>query len=280
MASSKYTEEQFIEAVKKSYSYSGVCREIGISPKGGNLNTVKKKIEQLNLDASHFTGQGWNKGKTSETHSSIKKKDTSEILIENSGWTSSNIRNRLLKEGLKEHKCECCGRSEWMGVPIPLELHHINENHYDNRLENLLILCPNCHALTDSHTNIDKLKEIINKQQIIGKEMTNILKDKFNKLQESQIEKENNVKKLAKKDPKYCAFCGKELIGNARRNKYCSTDCAHKANGSKRPEKEELINKFKELVSFVQVGNHYGVSDNAVRKWCKYYNIIDIIKGK
>lgn len=197
MASSKYTEEQFIEAVEKSYSYSEVCREIGISPKGGNLNTVKKKIEQLDLDASHFTGQRWNKGKTSETHPSIKKKDTSEILVENSGWSSSNIRNRLLKEKLKEAKCECCGRSEWMGVPIPLELHHINENHYDNRLENLLILCPNCHALTDSHTNIDKLKEIINKQQIIGKEMTNILKDKFNKLQESQKGKENDVKKIS-----------------------------------------------------------------------------------
>ena len=276
MASSKYTEEQFIEAVKKSYSYSGVCREIGISPKGGNLNTVKKKIEQLNLDASHFTGQRWNKGKTSETHSSIKKKDTSEILIENSGWTSSNIRNRLLKEGLKEHKCECCGRSEWMGVPIPLELHHINENHYDNRLENLLILYPNCHALTDSHTNIDKLKEIIDKQQIIGKEMTEILKNKFDKLQEVQKEKDNNIKNLPKKDPKYCAYCGKELVGEARRNTYCSTDCAHKANGSKRPEKEELIIKFKELGSFVQVGKYYEVSDNAVRKWCKYYDIIDI----
>lgn len=280
MASSKYTEEQFIEAVKKSYSYSGVCREIGISPKGGNLNTVKKKIEQLNLDTSHFTGQRWNKGKTSETHSSIKKKDISEILIENSGWTSSNVRNRLLKEGLKEHKCECCGRSEWMGVPIPLELHHINENHYDNRLENLLILCPNCHALTDSHTNTDKLKEIIDKQQIIGKEMTEILKNKFDKLQKAQREKDNNIKDLPKKDPKYCAYCGKELVGEARRNIYCSTDCAHKANGSKRPEKEELIIKFKELGSFVQVGKYYEVSDNAVRKWCKYYDIIDIVKRK
>ena len=143
MASKNYTEEQFIEAVKKSYSYAGVCRELGLSPKGGNLNTVKKKIEKLNLDASHVTGQRWNKGQTSETNHSIKKKDISEILIENSGWTSSIIRNRLIKEELKEAKCECCGRTEWMGIPIPLELHHVNENHYDNRLENLLILCYN-----------------------------------------------------------------------------------------------------------------------------------------
>ena len=270
MASKNYTEEQFIEAVKKSYSYAGVCRELGLSPKGGNLNTVKKKIEKLNLDASHFTGQRWNKGQTSETNPSIKKKDISEILIENSGWTSSSIRNRLIKEGLKEAKCECCGRTEWMGIPIPLELHHINENHYDNRLENLLILCPNCHALTDSHTNNSKL-EIISTEQIVNKAMKKILEDKI----DSSKKKE---KKTSEKIPKYCAYCGKELIGKQRRNMYCSTECSHKANGSKRPEKEDLINKFNELKSYTQVGEHYGVSDNAVRKWCKYYDILDIIK--
>ena len=57
MANKNYTQEQFIEAVKNSYSYSGVCRILGISPKGGNLKTVKNKIQQLELDASHFTGQ-------------------------------------------------------------------------------------------------------------------------------------------------------------------------------------------------------------------------------
>ena len=152
MASKKYTEEQFKQAVKDSKSYAEVCRKIGISPKGGNLNTVKKKIEDLNLDKSHFTGSRWNKGLTSSDHHSIKKKNISEILIENSGWTSHNIRNRLLKEGIKEYKCECCGNSEWMGKPIPLELHHLNGIHTDNRFENLQILCPNCHAQTDNYS--------------------------------------------------------------------------------------------------------------------------------
>lgn len=60
---------------------------------------------------------------------------------------SSNAakRKRLIEDGIKEEKCERCGLSEWMGQPIPLELHHIDFNHYNNDLSNLQILCSNCH---------------------------------------------------------------------------------------------------------------------------------------
>ena len=152
MASKRYTEEQFIEAVKVSSSYADVCRHIGISPKGGNLNTVKRKILELGLDMSHFTGQRWNKGLKAGEHPAIKAKPIEEILVENSGWTSHNIKNKLIKLGIKEAKCEVCGNTEWLGQPIPLELHHINGVHTDNRLENLQILCPNCHAQTDNYS--------------------------------------------------------------------------------------------------------------------------------
>lgn len=147
-----YTDDDFIKAVKDSCSYSGVCRLIGLSPKGGNLKTVKKKIKQMGLDDSHFTFQRWNKGFTSDDNPSIKKKPIEEILVENSGWCSHSIKKRLLKEGIKKCECERCHRTEWEGVEIPLELHHINGVHSDNRLENLQILCPNCHALTDNYS--------------------------------------------------------------------------------------------------------------------------------
>lgn len=152
MGKTNYTHEQFVQAVKESFSYSEVCRKLGISPRGGNLNTVKSKIQQFNLDKSHFTGQRWNKGRTSFDHPFVKNKSISEILVEHSGWSSHSIRKRLLQEGVKEAKCENCGLSEWMGHPIPLELHHVNGVHTDNRLENLQILCPNCHALTNNYS--------------------------------------------------------------------------------------------------------------------------------
>lgn len=74
----------------------------------------------------------------------------SEILIEHSDYINTScLRMRLLKAGIKEHKCECCNRTEWL--PIKLELHHVNGIKDDLRISNLQILCPNCHAFTDHY---------------------------------------------------------------------------------------------------------------------------------
>lgn len=146
----KWTDEQFIEAVASSLSYAEVLRKIGLKTAGSNYNTVKRKISELKLDITHMTGQAWNQG---DKYRPIKQaKPLSEILVEHSTWiNTNNLRKRLLKEGLKEHVCECCGKSEWLGQPIALELHHINGVKDDLRIENLQILCPNCHAFTDNY---------------------------------------------------------------------------------------------------------------------------------
>ena len=66
---------------------------------------------------------------------SPSRKSAEEFILGNSG--NSAKRKRLIEDGLKEAKCERCGLSEWMGLPIPLELHHIDFNHYNNNLDNL-----------------------------------------------------------------------------------------------------------------------------------------------
>lgn len=62
-----------------------------------------------------------------------------------------DLKNKLIKKGLKEAKCENCGITHWLGNPTPLELHHIDGNTKNNDLENIKILCPNCHTLTDNY---------------------------------------------------------------------------------------------------------------------------------
>lgn len=151
MSRSKYTDEQFVEAVKESYSIAEVCRKLGLKEAGGNYQTIKNKINELNLDSSHFTGKSWNKGKKLGTNYFGTAKPLEEILVENSTYQSSKLIKRLFDTGLKDRKCEVCGRTIWLNYLIPLELHHINGIHTDNRFENLQVLCPNCHALTDNY---------------------------------------------------------------------------------------------------------------------------------
>ena len=142
------TREEFENAAKKSLSIASMCRVLNLKPCGGNYKLMHNAIDKYTIDISHFRGQGWNVGLQFKP---TKQKSLHEILIENSTYQSSKLRNRLLKEKVKEHKCECCGLGRWNGHAIPLELHHINGNNKDNRLENLMLLCPNCHALTNTY---------------------------------------------------------------------------------------------------------------------------------
>lgn len=145
----KWNNTQFIDIVKNSLSYAEVIRKLGLKPAGGNYDTIKRKIKELNLDVSHMTGQLWNKGKHVTCN---KSQPLEQILVENSTFVSTNkLKKRLLKEHVKEEICENCKLKEWCNNKIPLELHHINGNRHDNRVENIILLCPNCHALTDNY---------------------------------------------------------------------------------------------------------------------------------
>jgi hypothetical protein len=74
-----------------------------------------------------------------------------QLLVADRPQTNrSHIKLRLLAAGLKENRCERCGLTEWDGRPLNMQLHHVNGQGKDDRLENILFLCPNCHAQTET----------------------------------------------------------------------------------------------------------------------------------
>jgi hypothetical protein len=85
-------------------------------------------------------------------------KTAMEYINNEKSISSSKLKAKLFKDGIKKEQCELCGVSEWRGVKLPLELHHKNGNHFDNSLENLIILCPNCHSIQEGNAgaNIGK----------------------------------------------------------------------------------------------------------------------------
>jgi hypothetical protein len=73
-----------------------------------------------------------------------------EELVASRRRSRAHLKRRLLSAGIKQNRCEQCGITEWQGRPLSMALHHLNGDGRDNRLENLQLLCPNCHSQTDT----------------------------------------------------------------------------------------------------------------------------------
>ncbi len=138
-----------IGAVSSSHSYRQVIRKLGLRAAGGNYDQIKKYIQEYSLDTKHFKGKAWNKGMRGIGKFRIPLKD---ILVKGNDYQSFKLKKRLFAAKLKEQKCEECGWAKLTNYGyLPLELDHINGDHHDNRLENLRILCPNCHSLKSTY---------------------------------------------------------------------------------------------------------------------------------
>lgn len=130
--------------VETSQSYSEILRKQGKAISGASIKGLQQLLADYAIECNF------------NTHSiqSKEKKSLSEILVQNSTYQSAKLKNRLINEGIKQDICEICGCSNnWNDKPLVLQLDHINGDHSDNRLENLRILCPNCHSQTETFGN-------------------------------------------------------------------------------------------------------------------------------
>lgn len=174
----KYNKNDLEIAVKYSNTYVDVFRYLKLC--SSNYRFLKDKLKEYNIDVSHFNQSKSRKGKV--------KKTLEQLLVKNSIVNSTSFKQKLYEAGLKQRKCELCGQGEeWRGTKISLILDHIDGDHYNNELNNLRILCPNCNAGLDTHCGKNKKK----KNETLVKEKTKFqlkIEDRINKLKKTDID--------------------------------------------------------------------------------------------
>lgn len=214
-------DKTFLEnLVKRSNSLNEILKFLNLDNRSYSYKILKKRLGIDNIDFSHIKlGISSNRGRK---FSKTKALPLTNILIVNSDYSPSYLKKRLLKENLLRNECYECGQTpEWNGKKLTLQLDHINGTNNDNRLENLRLLCPNCHSQTETFA---------------GRRFNK------NKIKPAQINPDwRNAPK----------FSTRKVI---------------------RPSKEELELLILQY-NFTALGKKFGVSDNTIRKWCKYYKI-------
>ena len=224
----KKEKQEILQWIKEEKSKAWICQQLQC--KQITLNGYLKK---WNIE---YHGQ-----QQFVNNSDFNYVPLEEYLKGDSERKSTIILKKLIKEKYKEDKCEICGISFWQNVKIPLELHHKDGNHYNNTLENFQILCPNCHSIQDGHRG--RKKSLLNTE----------------KFEEENPKDKNN----------HCIDCGTLIWRGSVRCKACESERRIKENKEKnnRPSREEL-KKLIRSMPFTTIGTKYGVTDNAIRKWC------------
>lgn len=240
-------EEVLKKVVSECINKTQCLLKLDINPAGGNFKTLDFYIKKFNIDTSHFLGRRSNLGKK------VGRKNVLEHCFNGSRIRSHKLKLFLFRDGYKEKKCEKCGITKWCGEEVILELDHIDGNKYNNELINLQILCPNCHALKTNKESGQGKQKYTNHNKLI-KNIDNVLSN--------MVVEKTHIK---------CKVCNENTLNKS----FCSNKCRIEFNRKMIPKKEELLNKIDSIgLNFSAFGREYSVSDNAVRKWFKKYNII------
>lgn len=270
----KYTKEELENMVVGTNNCYEVLEKMGVSLSPGNFTYWKSKINSYGIDISH-----WKVVKTYK-----QNKTSSEILCENQDIrfriSSKLLKKHLVQSGVK-YECKKCGISQWDNQPITLQIDHINGDWKDNRPTNLRFLCPNCHSQTSTYCG-RKSKQYYFCE--CGKEIQKT-RQRCRKCYNDYISKHGKPS-LKKHKDNFCV-CGKKINHQSKSCIKCykllfkgelkQSDINYQ-NISKCPKKEELEELIWEQPT-VHIAKKYGVTDKAVEKWCKKYNIAKPPRG-
>lgn len=258
-----YTPTELQKLLDESSSYADVLRKVTLNPKGGNPRTLKKIIAEYNLDETklnenrnNFLTDSWNR---------VRKTNKGYLLEDildgkHPNYHSSMLLERLIKAGYKERQCERCGITDWMGEKIAFHLHHNDGDHNNNKLENLMVLCPNCHSQTDNfagksskkHISFDKRQEL--KQRQVQSGLSEDGQRFYNEYGDYKI---------------LCPVCEQNFMN---KEATMCRQCYDEKRRKPKVSKEELL-KIMENNTYTSAANLLGVDRETVSKWSKYYGL-------
>lgn len=225
---------QLEKLVNDCSSMRELLRRLGYKNAGANHETVQKVLDEYGISTQHFTGRAKN----------AEKRAVNNVFVKNSTATQATLRRWYIHIGYLPKECAICGlQAEWNGKPLSLTLDHINGDHKDDRLENLRWICPNCDRQLDTFAgrNIQHNKKI-----------------------------------------NYCIDCGKQIRTTSVRCHDCSVKHISliKQSQSIYDTNNQIVTAdalqtelYQNKGNFTSVGKNHGVTDNAVRKWCRKLNL-------
>ena len=220
------SKEKLQELTLQSNSLAEILRKLELYVSNGNYRPLKIRLDKEGIDYTHIKlGLNANKGKSFPEKQIL----LSEIMIENSSFNPSHLKKRLIKDNILENKCSKCYLEPiWNNEKLVLQLDHINGNSRDHRLENLRMLCPNCHSQTSNYSGKNSKKEI-------------------------------------SKPQKYC-ICGKTISRKAVSCRNCaSQNILNHPTKIVWPDHDKLLEMVTNS-NYIQVAKILGVSDVSVRK--------------
>lgn len=133
-------KEQILQWIEENQSKAFISRQLKCKPE-----TLERYLKIMDISyAGNQSGKGMTKANNQYMPLEVYLKESVDVQ-------TNKVRIKLLKEGIKPYQCECCKNTEWLGKPIPLEVHHIDGDRTHNEISNFALLCPNCHAFTDSY---------------------------------------------------------------------------------------------------------------------------------